>query len=145
MDLCVANRKRLFEKFSELIAKNGGISTSENNGFNSVQEQIFTTLHNRERLGSTALGNGIALPHGRIDGLTEPVIAVAKLEIPIDYDAKGEMPVWLAVCLLVPSKANEIHLNLLAALAAKFDDNEFIREVKLSSTTEELYNLFAGI
>ncbi|WP_424946709.1 PTS sugar transporter subunit IIA [Candidatus Spongiihabitans sp.] len=144
VNLCIASRKRLLKQFAELIAANAAICNSEHSD-DPYLEQIFVTLHNRERLGSTALGNGIALPHGRIEGLSEPVIAIAKLEHPVDYDAPDGMPVWLAVCLLVPAEANEVHLSLLATLAAKFDDDDFVREVKKTGSTTEIYNLFSDI
>lgn len=140
VNLCIASRKRLLEKFAELIATNASICNVENV---LDLEQIFATLHDRERLGSTALGKGIALPHGRIDGLSEPVIAIVKLETPIDYDAPDGMPVWLAVCLLAPAEANPLHLNLLATLATKFDNDDFVREVKEAVSSTEIYNLFS--
>ncbi len=145
VNLCIASRKRLLEQFAELIATNATTCYSENNENVPDSEQIFTTLHDRERLGSTALGKGIALPHGRIAGLSQPVIAIAKLANPVDYDSPDGMPVWLAVCLLVPAEANQGHLNLLATLAAKFDDDDFVREVKETVSTTEIYNLFSDI
>ena len=145
VNMPVASRKRLFENFAELITSNGLDANPEQDEDIPDLEQIFATLHNRERLGSTGLGKGIALPHGRIDNLSEPVIAIAKLKDPIDYDAPDNIPVWLAVCLLVPTEANEIHLNLLSALATRFSDEEFVREVKETSTATELYNLFSVI
>ena len=145
VDMLVASRKRLFENFAELITSCGLSTTPEQDENIPDLEQIFATLHNRERLGSTGLGKGIALPHGRIDNLLQPVIAIAKLKDPIDYDAPDDVPVWLAVCLLVPTEANEIHLNLLSALATRFSDEEFVREVKETSTAPELYNLFSVI
>jgi len=130
VDMSVSSRKRLFENFAELITSSALSSNPGENEDIPDLEQIFTTLHNRERLGSTGVGKGIALPHGRIDNLRDPVIAVAKLKSPIDYDAPDNEPVWLAVCLLVPTEANEIHLNLLSALATRFNNDEFVREVK---------------
>lgn len=145
VNLSIASRKRLLEQFAELIATN--VATCNSGQVENVPEleQIFATLHDRERLGSTALGKGIALPHGRITGLSQPVIAIAKLENPVDYDAPDGLPVWLAVCLLVPTEANQVHLNLLAALAAKFDDDDFVREVKKTVSSTEIYNLFSDI
>lgn len=148
VDLIVKSRKRLFEEFAELIVCSRRVYNSNTDDSNiesddSLElENIFDTLHDRERLGSTAIGKGIALPHGRIDGLTDPVISIARLETPIDYDALDGVPVWLAVCLLVPSDANEIHLNLLAKLASKFSDEEFVCGVKETTSSMELYNLF---
>ncbi len=145
VDMAVTSRKRLLEQFSQLITNNAVICDPEIVGEVPSSAEIFETLHNRERLGSTALGKGIALPHGRIDSLKEPVIAIAKLETPIDYDAPDGNPVWIAVCLLVPTEANALHLDLLARLATKFSDQSFVHEVQQSNSTTELYNLFSVI
>ncbi len=145
--LAIASRKRLFEEFAQLIARSIHAGPANNAGDEIMgrpdMEQIFATLYDRERLGSTGLGRGIALPHGRIDGLLEPVIAIARLANPIDYDAPDGLPVWLAVCLLVPTAASQTHLNLLAALAAKFNDDHFIGAAQEADSAGELYNLFA--
>ncbi len=140
----VASRKRLLEQFAELIATSATIN-SGNREAHPQRDQIFAILHERERLGSTALGKGIALPHGRIQGLSQPVIAIAKLTTPIDYDSPDDIPIWLAVCLLVPAQAHEAHLNLLATLAAKFSNDDFVRELQKAVSTTEMYNLFSDI
>jgi len=136
-DLCVASRKRLFEALALLISEKSDIEIG--------LEEVFKTLNDRERLGSTALGKGIALPHGRVDGLASPVIAVVRLQNPIDYDAPDGEPVWLAVCLLVPKEANEVHLNLLSKLAAGFHNENFVMRVKEAPTSSALYHLFTEI
>ena len=152
-NLCVASRKRLFERLSELIASkfsaeledDESADTSDNIDNVLSAESIFETLHDRERLGCTALGKGIALPHGRIAGLSEPVIAVARLEKSISYDAPDGVPVWIAVCLLVPSDANDVHLQLLAGLASRFSDEKFVQDVQSADSDSDLYKLFADI
>ena len=135
----ITSRKRLFEYLSELIS---GVGPDQDKSID--QEEIFTTLHDRERLGCTALGKGIAVPHGRLDGLTDPIIAIVSLENPIDYDAADGVPVWLVVCLLVPIEASELHLNLLASLVTRFEDDSFVGAVQAARTNQELYDLFAG-
>ena len=141
-DLCVASRKRLFEELAALLVNGGHLDVAEEM---PTETRVFSTLHDRERLGCTALGHGIAVPHGRLEGLNEPAIVVAKLREPVDYDAADRVPVWLAVCLLVPQDANEVHLNLLAALAAQFSDQSFIDRVKSSQTTDQLYEIFRAL
>ena len=135
----ITSRKRLFEYLSELIS---GVGLDQEKTID--QEEIFTTLHDRERLGCTALGKGIAVPHGRLDGLTDPIIAIVSLESPIDYDAADGVPVWLVVCLLVPIEASELHLNLLASLVTRFEDDGFVGAVQAARTNKELYDLFAA-
>jgi PTS system nitrogen regulatory IIA component len=143
VDLPVASRKKLFEKFATMIAGEGNGEPSDDSELE--RERIFETLHDRERLGCTGVGNGIALPHGRIENLEAPVICIARLQAPIDYDAPDGIPVWLAVCLLVPADANEVHLNILATLASRFSDGQFVEDARNARDRAELYNLFSSI
>lgn len=137
VDLCVASRKRLFEELAQLIV--------DNNNEIAKLGSVFKTLNDRERLGSTGLGKGIALPHGRLEGLGSPVIAVAKLSNPIDYDAIDGQPVWLAICLLVPIDADETHLKLLSRLATGFSEDGFIERLKIADSANSLYELLNEI
>ena len=136
-NLDVASRKRLFESLATLIVEKSDIEL--------VFEDVLQTLNERERLGSTGIGKGIALPHGRIDALDTPIIAVARLCDGIAYDAPDNTPVWLAVCLLVPKDANEIHLQLLSKLASSFQDDQFVQRIKKAPNTSLLYDLFIEI
>ncbi|NKB78292.1 MAG: PTS sugar transporter subunit IIA [Gammaproteobacteria bacterium] len=137
MDLGVASRKRLFEELSQLIVANSDAV--------SERDCIFKTLNDRERLGSTGLGKGIALPHGRLEGIKVPIIAAVKLKEPIAYDAIDGQPVWLAICLLVPVDADETHLKLLSRLATGFSEDGFIEKLKQAKSTDELYEIFLSI
>ena len=139
-DMEVTSKKRLLQQFAKLIAENSNGDDGNRLGL----DLIFDTLYNRERLGCTALGKGIALPHGRIEGLGKPVISIARLKPPVDYDAPDGLPVWLAVCLLVPTDAPEVHLDLLAVLAEKFSDEQFTAAVKQARTAEALYRFFVS-
>lgn len=88
--------------------------------------ELFDSLINRERLGSTGLGQGVALPHGRLDGLESPIAALVTLQGGgIDYDAVDGQPVDLLFALLVPQESTDEHLRILARLAAMFSDSEF--------------------
>ena len=136
-NLCVASRKRLFEELAQVIV--------DNNEEVAKLGSVFKTLNDRERLGSTGLGKGIALPHGRLEGLETPVIAVAKLTKPIDYDAIDGQPVWLAICLLVPIDANETHLKLLSRLASGFEDEDFINRLEIAHSTDDLFAVLSEI
>ena len=135
IDLDVASRKRLFERMAKLAASRG-----DGPGLDSV----LSALTQREKLGSTGIGNGIALPHGRMDGFAEPLIAVARLKRAIHYDAPDGAPVWLAACLLAPADANGIHLRLLAALAERFNSPEFRARAQRARSAAELASLFRG-
>jgi len=125
----VGSRKRLFEELARMVAAEFSAPTLDD---------ILATLIKREKLGCTGLGHGIALPHGRLDGLDAPVIAAAKLKDAIDYDAPDGEAVWLAVGLLVPVEATTAHLNILAALAANFSRPAFCAQLKSCATAFDL-------
>jgi PTS system nitrogen regulatory IIA component len=109
----VGSKKRLLEYVSELLAK----SSPE-----LSQNEIFNALINREKLGSTGLGNGVAIPHGRIASLERPVCAFIKLASPVDFDATDGQPVDLIFTLLVPEDSTEEHLQVLSTIAEIFSN-----------------------
>lgn len=135
-DLEVGSRKRLFEQLARLVSSRPGAP---------ALDDILATLIKREKLGCTGVGHGIALPHGRLDGLDAPVIAAARLKTPIDYDAPDGRAVWLAVCLLVPAEATATHLNILAALAGSFSRPEFCAQLKACNNAAELAARLSGV
>lgn len=141
-DLPVASRKRLFEEFATILTS--GQTNRGEDEQRQACEEVFEILLERERLGCTALGQGIALPHGRLASLSKPIISVARLKAPIDYDAPDGVPVWLAVCLMVPVDADEIHLGLLATLSARFSNEALVKDVRSAQTADEIYRLFLG-
>jgi nitrogen PTS system EIIA component len=120
LDLSFTSKKKLFEHAAELFAQARGLKSSD----------IFTSLFERERLGSTALGCGIAIPHGRIKGLQDASGAFYRLKSPLEFDAPDNLPVSLCFILLVPKDANEQHLQILGELAQLFGD-EAMREKML--------------
>jgi PTS system nitrogen regulatory IIA component len=109
----VASKKRLLETLAELLAS-GDTGLSDTG--------VFDRLLERERLGSTGLGRGVALPHARVRGIQSPIGAFVQLREPVDFDAIDDKPVDLVFGLLVPDATDEQHLKLLATLAAAFDD-----------------------
>ena len=113
----VSSKKRLFEQVGLLFENNNGIERGK----------VFDSLFARERLGSTGLGEGVAIPHGRIKGLREALAAVVRLAEPIPFDAPDGQPVSLLVFLLVPEHATEEHLELLSELAELLSERS-IRE-----------------
>ncbi|MBN9461842.1 MAG: PTS sugar transporter subunit IIA [Burkholderiales bacterium] len=121
LDLSVTSKKRLFEQIGLLFENNHGIERGK----------VFDSLFARERLGSTGLGEGVAIPHGRIKGLKEALAAVVRLAQPIPFEAPDGKPVRLLVFLLVPEAATEEHLELLSELAELLSDTA-IRESLLS-------------
>jgi nitrogen PTS system EIIA component len=127
----VTSKKRLLQALSELLAD--GVAT---------KEAVFEHLIERERLGSTGLGHGLALPHSRMQEVGEARCAFIQLRGPIDYDAIDDEPVDLALALLVPAEANETHLQLLSALAAMFSNERLRRDLRAATTAQEILDLF---
>lgn len=105
---------------------------------------ITDSLFARERLGSTGLGHGVAIPHGRIKGLKTPMAAVLQLGQPIGFDAPDEQPVSLLIFLLVPEAATQKHLEILSEIAELLSDPALREKLNASSTAEELHGLIAG-
>ena len=112
LDLEVSSKKRMFEQVGLLFENNQGVARS----------LVFESLFARERLGSTGLGQSVAIPHGRIKGLRDPVGAFVRLRTPIPFDAPDGKPVTLVFVLLVPEQATEQHLQILSELAQMFSD-----------------------
>jgi nitrogen PTS system EIIA component len=124
LGLDVTSKKRLFEQAGLLFENNQGVARS----------LVFDSLFARERLGSTGLGQGVAIPHGRIKGLKEPVGAFVRLAQAVPFDAPDGKPVNLVFVLMVPEQATDRHLQILSELAQMFSDRE-LRE-RLTSDTD---------
>src|SRR5512140_62545 len=112
--LAASSKKRLFEQVGLLIENQHGIAKAA----------VYDSLFERERLGSTGLGQGVAIPHGRIKGLKEALGAFVRLAQPVPFDAPDGKPVSLVFVLLVPEHATERHLQILSELAQMFADRE---------------------
>ncbi len=105
---------------------------------------IFDSLIGRERLGSTGLGHGVALPHGRIPGARRGLGAFVKLQPGVDYDAIDQEPVDLVFALLVPEHYTDEHLKILAHLAEMFSDKTFCQSLREAATDAQLYERLTG-
>lgn len=125
-----ASKKRVLEQLSALIA--GGQQALN-------PTDIFDSLLARERLGSTGLGHGVAIPHGRVKNGTVTVGAFIKLQKPIDFDAVDGEPVDLLFGLLVPEQSTQEHLQLLAQLAEMFSDATFVASLRSATSAAELH------
>ena len=123
VDLDASSKKRVFEQAGLLFENLHGLSRA----------LITDSLFARERLGSTGLGHGVAIPHGRIKGLKEAVGALLRLRHPIAFDSPDSQPVNLIFVLLVPEKATDLHLQILSELAQMFSDKA-LREKLLTET-----------
>jgi PTS system nitrogen regulatory IIA component len=112
LDLDVGSKKRLFEQIGLVFENSRQIPRA----------RVFDSLFDREKLGSTALGYGVAIPHGRIKTLKEPMCAFVRTLAPIPFEAPDGQPVNLVFAMLVPEHATEAHLELLSELAQMFSD-----------------------
>jgi PTS system nitrogen regulatory IIA component len=131
VDLQASSKKRLFEQAGLLFENHDGIARS----------QVFDSLFARERLGSTGLGQGVAIPHGRIKGLKEALGAFIRLAQPVPFDAPDGAPVTLAFVLLVPEKATEKHLQILSELAQMFSDRSLREAMMAAKDAAELHQV----
>ena len=98
-------------------------------------------LFARERLGSTGLGHGVAIPHGRIKGLKNPLAAVVRLTHPIPFDAPDDEPVSLLIFLLVPEAATQRHLEILSEIAELLSDRELRERLKTEPDAAQVHSL----
>jgi PTS system nitrogen regulatory IIA component len=126
LNVQATSKKRIFEQAGLLFENNQGIARSV------VTDNLFA----RERLGSTGLGHGVAIPHGRIKGLKNPVAAIMRVEAPLPFEAPDDEPVSLLFFLLVPENANQRHLEILSEIAELLSDKT-TREALLNAATPE--------
>jgi PTS system nitrogen regulatory IIA component len=131
----IGSKKRLLEVLGELLARND---------LTLSPEGVFGHLLERERLGSTGLGHGIALPHARMKGVTEAIGAFVQIGTGIDFDAVDDEPVDLAFAMLVPEAASEMHLQLLSTLAAIFSDAATREALRRADSPEDVIELLAA-
>ena len=131
LDLDVSSKKRVFEQVGLLFENHHHIARS----------QVFDSLFAREKLGSTGLGQGIAIPHGRIKGIKEALGAIVRMKQPIPFDSPDGQPVNLIFVLLVPDRATDLHLQILSELAQMFSDKPFREQLLAAPTAAELHRL----
>ena len=133
LDLDADTKARLFDAVGALFERNSALSKAV----------VTASLAARERLGSTGLGQGIAIPHGRIKGLAKATGAFVRLRAPVPFDAPDGQPVNLIFVLLVPDRATDLHLQILSELAQMFSDRPFRERLLASATPAEVNQLVA--
>ena len=127
------SKKRVFEHIGMLFENHHAIARA------TVTDNLFA----RERLGSTGLGHGVAIPHGRIKGLKNPLAAVVRLTQPIPFDAPDDEPVGLLIFLLVPEAATQRHLEILSEIAELLSDRDLRDRLKTAADAAALHKLIA--
>jgi len=134
LDMPAADKKAVFEQAAGLLEGKTGVKRG----------QILDSLLARERMGSTGLGKGIAIPHGRVRGLREAVGAFLRTRTPIAFEAPDDLPVNLIFVLLVPEKSTDLHLEILSELAQMFSDREFRSKLAQASDAIAAQRLIVG-
>ncbi len=130
-----SSKKRLLETISKELARNSDVLS---------EREIFESLCARERLGSTGLGNGVAIPHGRVKGSQDIEAAFIWLKKPIPFDAIDGKPVDLLFAMAVPESCNEDHLNLLAQVAELFSDPDLLKELREAGSPGKILELLSS-
>jgi PTS system nitrogen regulatory IIA component len=122
------SKKSVLEKLSSILSGTTGIDA----------DIIFSKLYEREKLGSTSVGNGVALPHARLQGINVPFIAVVILEEAVDFDNIDNFDVDIVVCLIVPFDQTEDHLELLSSLSQILDKISNRKKIRNSRNSEQV-------
>lgn len=124
------SKKRILESISEFAAEKVDSLSAD---------MIFSSLVNREKVGSTGIGNGIAIPHGRMPDIDRVYGFLITCNPAVDYDSIDDKPVDVLFTLLVPEDQAEGHLQTLAMIASKLSDKQVLKAIRLASTDELLY------
>jgi len=130
----VSSKKRAFEEAGLLFENLHGLSRA----------LVTDSLFSRERLGSTGLGHGVAIPHGRIKGLKAPMAAVFQLAQAIGFEAPDDLPVGIMIFLLVPEAATQKHLEILSEIAEMLSDGALREKMATSTDATQLHQLISG-
>jgi len=134
LDVTAGSKAALFEAVGALFEANSALA----------RNTVVGSLGAREKLGSTGLGQGVAIPHGRIKGLKNPLAAVLRVQQPIPFDAPDDEPVLLLIFLLVPEAATQRHLEILSEIAEMLSDRELRERLKTEGDAAKLHELIAN-
>jgi len=127
-----SSKKRLIQHVADFLA---------DKIIDAQSDDIYERLINREKLGSTAIGEGIAIPHSRLSECEDTLGALFVLESPVDFDSIDRSPVDIVFVLLVPAEATEQHLQTLSMLAQKFNQKSFRDRLRQATSTNELFQI----
>lgn len=131
----INSKKRLFEQISTTFTKKSPDLNSR---------EIFESICAREHLGTTALGNGIAVPHGRINGTNEVQALFLQLSKPLPFDAEDGKPVDLIFALIMPSECTEDHKNLLSDIVERFSEPDLLEQLREAADANEIWQLLSS-
>jgi len=134
LDLQASSKKRALEQIALLFENNQGFERAS----------VFDSLFARERLGSTGLGHGVAVPHGRIKQITQPAAAFVRLAEPVAFDAPDGQPVDLLLVIVVPEAASQQHLDILAEVAQKLSDETVRNTLRTQTDVSRIHELLTA-
>lgn len=127
----ITSKKRLFQTLGEIVEREHGVSAG----------QVFDALQERESLGPTGVGHGIALPHARLHGIDKVCGVFVRLEKPLDFDSVDRMPVDLVFALFAPEDAGVDHLKALALVSRTMRDSALCAKLRANEEPPTLYAL----
>ena len=136
VDLSISSQKQLFQEMAKAII--------DANGLDVAVRDIVSAAVERERLGSTGVGNGVALPHARIDGIDQVMVGFARLTDPLDFDSVDNRPVDLVAFLLAPSDAAGAHLRALARVSRQLRREEKRAKLRAAPDAQSLFTLLTS-
>lgn len=135
VNVLVTSKKKALELVAETVVANHG---------ELDEHDLFELLIERERLGTTGFGNGVAIPHCRIENCQQPIAVVLKLANSIDYDAVDNELVDILVGLIVPNGATDEHLQLLKQIAELLSDTQVCKKIRSATDNQELYQILTS-
>ncbi|TQV72875.1 hypothetical protein FLL45_15530 [Aliikangiella marina] len=127
----LSSKKKVIEKVSEVMAQS----------INCHAEDIYESLFAREKLGTTALGHGIAIPHGRVEACTKATSVLLLLDTPVDYDAPDGQPVDIIFAILVPEQADAEQLKCLAEIAKVLSEPSLVSQIRHAHCGDALFEI----
>ena len=133
LDLELPNKQALFDAVGRLWEEHHGIAATE----------VVESLNAREDLGSTGLGQGVAIPHARIKSMSKAVAAFVRPKMPMEFDSPDDKPVAYCFVLLVPAQATEQHLQILADVAEMLSSEQFRTQLGVAKSASEIHQLFS--
>lgn len=128
------SKKRALEIISEIAAQHSGLDSN----------RLFECMLSREKVGTTGIGNGIAIPHGRMLDSDQAIAVLLQCEQPVDFDAIDSRPVDILFALLVPDEQCKTHLTTLSLMAEKLNDKATLKRLRHAQSDQELYDIMVG-
>lgn len=128
------SKKRALEMISELVAQHTGQSSTE----------LFECMLSREKMGSTGIGNGIAIPHARMQSSDKAIAVLLQCESPVEFDSIDNRPVDLLFALLVPDEQCKEHLKTLSSMAERLNDKQVLKQLRSAQSDQELYDIMVN-